>query len=252
MASASGSEHAVRRSQHRLARRPGTALYSEVTRDLRLRIEGGEFTAGQRLPTENELAGLYGVNRLTVRRALSDLARCDVIRTEHGVGSFVREPAVRHRIDDGHASLSESMTARGRTVTHEVISADALQDENQFPQWPGDVMRFRYRRLLDGIPWSLSEAVLPAAIAPSHWDGSASLTALLQHGGTPVERVERTFSAAAADSEDAQWLDIEPGTPILVIAGINTDLAGHDIMRVRHRTRADRAEYVVRLHGSRR
>jgi DNA-binding GntR family transcriptional regulator len=252
VASMSGADQATSTSRPRLVRRPGTALYSEVTRDLRLRIDRGEFAAGQRLPAEMEFARRYGVNRLTVRRALSDLARCGVIRTEHGVGSFVREPVVRHRIDDGHASLSESMTARGRTVTHEVISAGTAPEEDQFSQWPGEVVRLRYLRLLDGIPWSLSAAVLPGAIAPAGWDGSASLAALLQDRGTPVVRAERAFSAGAADGEDARWLDIEPGTPILVVAGINTDLAGHDIMRVRHHTRADRAEYVVRLPGSRR
>jgi GntR family transcriptional regulator len=252
MAATSGADQSTGAPPPQLARHTGTALYSEVTRDLRLRLDRGEFVAGQRLPTEMELARRYGVNRLTVRRALSDLARCGVIRTEHGVGSFVREPVVRHRIDDGHASLSESMAARGLAVTHEVISVGPPPDGDQFPHWPGAVVRFRYRRLLEGAPWSLSEAVLPAAVAPASWDGSVSLTALLQDSGTPVVRAERAFSADAADHEDARWLEIEPGAPILVVAGINTDLAGHHIMRVRHHTRADRAEYVVSLPGSRR
>lgn len=251
MASASRAEQVTTAQRPRLARRPGAALYGEITRDLRQRIDRGEFAGGQRLPTEVELARGYGVNRLTVRRALSDLARCGVIRTEHGVGSFVREAVVRHRIDDGHASLSESMAARGLTVTHEILSADTLPDADQFTQWPGTVMRFRYRRLLEGIPWSLSEAVLPAAVAPAGWDGGASLTALLHDRGTPVTRAERVFSAGAADSDDSCWLDIEPGTPILVVTGVNTDLKGHAIMRVRHHIRADRAEYAVRLPGSR-
>jgi DNA-binding GntR family transcriptional regulator len=235
----------------RLARRPGISLYSEVTRDLRRRIDSGEFSPGQRLPTEMEFARGYGVNRLTVRRALADLARSGVIRTEHGVGSFVRERVIRHRIDDGHASLSESMAARGLTVIHEIISAHVLPAEHarprRFAEWPGTVVRFRYRRLLEGIPWSLSETVMPSAIAPARWDGSVSLAALLSDRGTPVVRAERAFSAGTADSEDARWLDIEAGTPILVVAGINTDPAGREIMRLRHHTRADRAEYVVRL-----
>jgi DNA-binding GntR family transcriptional regulator len=252
VASASRAEQVATAQPPRVARRPGAALYGEITRDLRQRIDRGEFAPGQRLPAEMELARGYGVNRLTVRRALSDLARYGVIRTEHGIGSFVREPAVRHRIDDGHASLSESMAARGLTVTHEILAADTLPGGDQFTQWPGAVVRFRYRRLLEGIPWSLSEAVLPAAVAPAGWDGSASLTALMRDRGTPVTRAERVFSAGAADGDDSCWLDIEPGTPILVVTGVNTDLEGHDIMRVRHHTRADRAEYAVRLPGSRR
>jgi len=86
-------------------RRRGVARYGELVDDLVRRIQANEFAPGQRLPTEMVMARDYGVNRLTVRRALSELARDGVIRTEHGVGSFVREPMVRHRVDDGHASL---------------------------------------------------------------------------------------------------------------------------------------------------
>lgn len=237
-------------------RRPGTAVYSEVTRDLRERIDRGEYAPGERLPAETDLAHSYGVNRLTVRRALANLARAGVIRTKHGIGSFVREPVVRHRIDDGHASLSESMEARGLAVTHEVIAVEVLNEEAaagyRFEHWPGQVVRFSYRRVLAGLPWSLSQAVMPEALAPTSWDARESLTAALRDRGTQVVRAERTFSAAAADHDDASWLGIELGSPVLVVRGLNTDPGGHDIMRLVHRTSAERAEYVVRLANNRR
>ncbi|MET7333605.1 GntR family transcriptional regulator [Nonomuraea sp. NPDC005650] len=235
-------------------RRPGSALYSELTRDLRDRIDRGEFPPGARLPSENELAQTYGVNRLTVRRALSELAQTNAIRTEHGVGSFVREPSVRHRVDDGHAGLAESMAARGLTVTHELVSAETLTrddlDEDtrsRIPDgWRGPLTRFRFRRLLEGIPWSLSTAVMPADLVPAGgWDATGSLPALLADHGTPVVRAERGFSAAPAGDEDARWLDVAPGTPVLVIKGLNTDQDGDPVMFLHHHTRADRAEYVI-------
>jgi DNA-binding GntR family transcriptional regulator len=236
-------------------RRPGSALYRELDADLRRRIGCGEFPPGARLPAEGRLAADYGVNRLTVRRALSELARQNLIRTEHGVGSFVREPAVRHRVDDGHAGLADSMAARGLTVTHELISAAVVErqdlDEELRGRLPGDwqrpLARFRFRRLLEGIPWSLSTAVIPAELAPASWDAAGSLTALLADRGTPVVRAERSFAAAAADDDDSQWLEVEPGAPVLVINGLNTDQHGNPVMFLRHHTRADRAEYAVRL-----
>jgi len=180
----------------RIGQRPGVTLYGEVARGIRERISLGEYPPGSRLPPENDFAGAYGVNRLTVRRALSELARANVIRTEHGVGSFVREPVLRHRVDDGHAGLAESMAAH---------------------------------------------------LAPADWDGSASLSAVLADNGTPVVRAERSFSATSADETDARWLDIEPGTPVLVVTGLNVDHHGDPVMVLEHRTRADRAEYAIQL-----
>src|SRR5580693_1915288 len=67
----------------------GTALYRQVADDLRARVERSELAPGQRLAPEAELARQYGVNRLTMRRALEELARAGIVRTEHGVGSFI-------------------------------------------------------------------------------------------------------------------------------------------------------------------
>ncbi|MDX2968121.1 GntR family transcriptional regulator [Kribbella solani] len=145
-------------------RRRGAALYGELAGDLTDRIQHGEFAPGAKLPPEKELAEAYGVNRLTVRRALS-----------------------------------------------------------------------------------LSTVLMPVGVAPADWDGANSLTSVLADQGHPVIRAERGFSAAAADDEIARWLDIAPGTPVLVVNGINTDHHGVPVMLLQHHTRADRAEYVIRL-----
>ena len=61
-------------------RQPGVALYRQVAQDLAARVESSELTRGERLAPEAKLAERYGVNRLTVRRALEELARRTVRR----------------------------------------------------------------------------------------------------------------------------------------------------------------------------
>jgi hypothetical protein len=56
-------------------------------------------------------------------RALADLARVGVVRTEHGVGSFVASLPLPHRIDDGQVSLVESMTKTGHAVRQLILDA---------------------------------------------------------------------------------------------------------------------------------
>lgn len=65
-------------------------LWSQVAEDIEQQIDAGELEPGSKLPGEIELAGLYGVARLTVRRAVKDLAERGVLVVIHGRGTFVR------------------------------------------------------------------------------------------------------------------------------------------------------------------
>ena len=52
-------------------------------------ITSGRYENGALLPGEQDLATRFAVSRGTVRRALEDLARADLIDTRTGIGSFV-------------------------------------------------------------------------------------------------------------------------------------------------------------------
>ena len=231
-------------------KQPGTALYRQVADDLRARVRRSELAPGQRLAPEAQLARQYGVNRLTMRRALEELARAGIVRTEHGVGSFIARPATRHRIDDGEASLSESMARRGITVRHHVLAVTELDPgaDTPFPDFAGAAVQFRFVRYLEDEPWSIGEVLVPASLAPLDWAGGASVFAAVsdRHRLT-VKRAERSFSAGPASPDDAGWLDVPVGTALLELRGFNTDSLGRVIATVAHRIRGDRAEYVVRL-----
>ena len=49
-------------------------LYSAVYNDIISKIKSGQLKVGEKLPTEIELTKIYGVSRITVARALKDLA----------------------------------------------------------------------------------------------------------------------------------------------------------------------------------
>jgi DNA-binding GntR family transcriptional regulator len=240
--------------------------------DLLGRIEAGALRPGDELPPETALAEAYGVSRLTMRRVLADLVRAGAIRTEHGVGSFVAAPMIRHRVDDGQASLVESMTNRGHAVrqlvldtrhaasitgrAHQVngsmpIPAFDFDDPDQVPDFvdfPGPVMEYLYVRYVDELPWSVSFAAIPAAIKPPFWNGSNSLfAAISETHDLQIRRNERYFSAVPASPEDAGWLDVPAGSPLLSMRGTNVDRRGRIVAYIAHRLRGDRAEYAVRI-----
>ena len=83
-----------------LRRAGGEPLYAQVARDLATQVRRGTMAAGQRLPPEPALARAYGVNRLTVREALTSLTRQGLVRRVQGVGSFVADAPVRHHEEE--------------------------------------------------------------------------------------------------------------------------------------------------------
>ena len=64
-------------------------LYYQLEQQLRARIDGNEFSAGDLLPTEDRICDQYGVSRITVRRALDALQKQGLIERRRGAGSFV-------------------------------------------------------------------------------------------------------------------------------------------------------------------
>ena len=72
----------------RLSNKP---KHLKLFEELGTAISKGDFTAGQRLPTEAELMQQYGVSRTTVTRTLRDLEHRGVIWRRRGSGTFVKE-----------------------------------------------------------------------------------------------------------------------------------------------------------------
>jgi GntR family transcriptional regulator len=68
---------------------PAEYVYVQLADDLAARMRDGTYPVGSRLPSEAELAEIYGVAKMTVRRALEVLRERGLIRTLHGRGSVV-------------------------------------------------------------------------------------------------------------------------------------------------------------------
>lgn len=86
----------------------------QIANALRATILTGRYTAGQRLPSQPELARRFGVARETVKAALRTLSRERLVVSRQGSGVFVRfnsEPALdlqsflRSAFDRSHVSI---------------------------------------------------------------------------------------------------------------------------------------------------
>lgn len=60
--------------------------YDVIYKDLKRRLEEGEYPHGELLPSENTLIGVYGCSRNTLRRAISCLVTDGYVQTMQGKG----------------------------------------------------------------------------------------------------------------------------------------------------------------------
>ena len=71
----------------------GVPKYRQIYDTLKLAIESGEYSTGERLPSESELVRQFGASRLTVNRALRELQLSGIIDRRAGSGSYVSASA---------------------------------------------------------------------------------------------------------------------------------------------------------------
>jgi GntR family transcriptional regulator len=194
--------------------------------DLRLRISAGEWGAGERLPSETELAAWYGVARMTVRQAVGALAAEGVLVRRQGLGTFAAVPAPAAR--SGYLqSFTEELRGQGRDVRTSLIRAATEQPPaiaREALQLGDSAVAILVRRLrvVDGLPAVLQNSWLPYSRfagleADPLLDGS--LYAQLEgRFGVRIIRARQQADATAADAEDAALLGLRPSDPVLRIA----------------------------------
>jgi GntR family transcriptional regulator len=205
-------------------------LYVQVEALLHERISGGEWRAGERIPTEEQLGAAYGVSRVTMRQALARLVDRGLLVRERGRGTFVRDTRLTAGAR-GVTSFTAEMAAMGviagsRLLGFEVAACDqATADALAVPDGT-PVIVIRRLRTGGGVPIGVQTCRLLAARFPG-LDGAGlegSLYALLRarYNVTPVEAVE-TFTVGGVTEADAALLEVTPGAPAFTVERVTFD-----------------------------
>lgn len=220
--------------------------YRQIADHLRTAIDAGELRAGDRLPSEADLTGHYGVARMTARQAIQELRTEGRVVAEHGRGVFVRMPAPVRRLasdrfarkhrDAGQAAfLAEAEKAGVRPTVDqiEVSRADPTPDiRERLRLSEEDRIVSRSRRYLaDGRPIEMAVSFLPLAIAegtpivePN--TGPGGIYARLEEAGHTLDRFVEEVTARMPSADERRRLELADGVPVLVVLRTAFDTAG--------------------------
>ena len=203
----------------------GVPLHRQLFLVLHDEIDRGVIAPGDPLPTEQTLCDQFGVSRITVRRALADLAEQGYIERRQGVGSFVREHGPADISDVLGAGSSYMAGLRQSQFETEVdvvelgtrrpprAVAEALGSSGELLQ----IVRVRRQRRT-GEALMVTDAWLPAQMADVLTETAlrrAPLYQLLSDAGIVVDRVRHEITAEIAGPRNARLLDTAIGAALL-------------------------------------
>src|SRR3981081_3043429 len=87
-------------------------IYLQLENLVRDKIDSGDWAPGIMLPSERQLCDTYGIARMTVRQAISNLVAEGLLTRTQGRGTFVARPRLRQPLSK-LTSFTEDMRDRG-------------------------------------------------------------------------------------------------------------------------------------------
>lgn len=108
----------------------GSPIWQQLVAEFSRRIAVGEWPTGGRIPGVRDLAGDLGVNPNTAQRALAELERQELCRSERTAGRFVTtDPEVIDRVRaDLAREAADSFIQRARGLRLDLNGAQRLLD----------------------------------------------------------------------------------------------------------------------------
>ena len=207
--------------------------YLQISAWLREVIKTGRYKRGEKLPSEVELARMCGVNRNTLRQAISELTAIGLLRKEKGTGTFVNAPAplqLRHRLER-ITSFTDLMRESGivqRTKIQKKGVETAKDDvaEALFLGSNKKVIVVRRVRAGDGIPLIYEESFLPYDKFKGilNMDLSGSMYKIMsEHFDVVLARSKQTISAVNLNTKIAKILKIPVNSAGIYIESLTFD-----------------------------
>ena len=230
-------------------------LYHQVYLVLRENIRNGTYAVGAALPTEPELCEAFGVSRITIKRAMRNLASEGLVLRQRGRGTFAAPALPTSRATDPLGDLLQNVMAIGAATEMRRIEGGMVQPSPdvaaKLGTAPGEpVLRTVQIRTSRGEPIAYVTAHVPKSIAaqlPDPINASLPMLAQLQKAGIAVARADQAITATLADPVSAPALGIEIGAPLIKLSRVVFDKSERPVEWLVALYRADRYEYRTTL-----
>ena len=206
--------------------------YAQVSELLRRRIERGTWPPGTQLPTLEALMAEFDVARVTVRQAVTLLAREGLVSAQRGRGTFVTGRLPRRR----ELRLATTLAALADMYRDDEPKLTLVDEATAMPALtPADgkpAPRYRFLRRVhsrDGEAYCAISVYLDERIfrkAPARFRRHTVIPVLLDLPGVAIAKAWQTLRIGTADVEVARLVGMPVNAPVAEVRRVCRDAAG--------------------------
>ena len=240
---------------------PIMPIYYQIKETINDWIISGEYKAGSKIPSENELAEIFQVSRLTVRRAISMLIQEGLLHSKRGEGTFVTTN--KELINSFGLEFSGFMddlfyqTSKSKTKSvfmERTKPSNYVLDKLQLPEDEPEVIYVRRVRYLRNQSFAVTINYLPLEIGTrikkTDLRKRPMLQILEQDLGVTFTAALQTIEASFSNQTISDELGIPSGSPILYVERTMFGKGDKPVEFVQTSYRGDRYKYVVRMKAA--
>ncbi len=197
--------------------------YERVKAFIKSHVSSGEWRSGDPVPSETVLALQFGLARMTVNRALRELAQEGVVERTRGSGTRV---AALHRVSSKlmFRDIHDEILGRGHAHSTEVLALAELQASDEIAKSLGlargaKVFHSTMVHLENGVPIQFEDRHVNPKAAPAYLGEDFARVSpthhLLQHA--PLTEASFSIEAHAPSPAEAKALAIKRSEPCLLM-----------------------------------
>jgi len=201
----------------------GEPRYLSVKRMITRRIFTGEWPPHYKIPSENELVMEFQVSRMTVNRALRELAMEGVVVRMQGIGSFVAEPKLTSTVLEVQ-NIADEILARGSVHSMQLVllkteaATAAIATALGLPK-ASQVFHSIVVHYENGVPLQVENRFVNPEMVPEYGaqDFITITPSRYLNIVVPWTKAEHQVEAVLPTGSEAKWLRIGAADPCLQI-----------------------------------
>ncbi len=192
-------------------------LHRRIAGDIERRVASGEWAPGFRIPTEAALMADYGCARMTVSRALSDLAARGLVMRRKRAGTVVAYPPVHSSALLAIPDIQSEVEGRGMAYAHRLLTREVRAARPDETGLGARVVVLETLHLADALPFAFERRLIALETTPeaerANFEAQPPGGWLLAH--MPWTEAEHRISAVGASDDAAAHLGLAEGAPCL-------------------------------------
>lgn len=227
-------------------------LYLQLETELKQAILDGKYGVGERIPTEQELCDMFGMSRITVRRAVQDLVEEGLLNKVRGRGTFVAVPKHILGAQPAPERGFGDMSSTGKRTVHKVLEKSVEHADTDLGKLlgiaPGSEVYYIRRLILEeNFPMAIDNLFVSAKRFPDlpdllH-DDTSFYELVDEHYQYKFGMESLTLDASTARGDEGTLLRCPVGSPLFILRKKMYCANGVPMHYSKSIVRADRISY---------